>query len=55
MEFNKTRTLVKTKGYMDRLVKEAIEIKLHRNINRWRFHAWPNLVDPAKTDKKYVQ
>jgi hypothetical protein len=35
MEFNNTHRLVKTKGYIDRLVKEAIEIKLHpNNISR---------------------
>jgi hypothetical protein len=35
VEFNKTCRLARTKGYMDRIIKEAIEIKLHPdNINR---------------------
>jgi hypothetical protein len=35
VEFNNTCRLARTKGYMDRIIKEAIEIKLHPdNINR---------------------
>jgi hypothetical protein len=35
IDFNNTCRLATTKGYMDRIIKEAIEIKLHPdNINR---------------------
>jgi hypothetical protein len=35
MEFNNIHRLAKVKGYMDSLVKEAIEIQLHpNNLNR---------------------
>jgi hypothetical protein len=35
MEFSNTRRLVTTNGYMDRLVTDATEIKLHpNNINK---------------------
>jgi hypothetical protein len=35
IDFNNTCRLARTKGYMDRIIKEAIEIKLHPdNINR---------------------
>jgi hypothetical protein len=34
VEFNTTCRLARTKGYMDRIIKEAIEIKLHPDINR---------------------
>jgi hypothetical protein len=34
IEFNNTTRLVRTEGYMDRIVKEAIEIQIHpNNIN----------------------
>jgi hypothetical protein len=35
IKFQETETLAETSGYMDLLVREAIEIKLHQNsINR---------------------
>jgi hypothetical protein len=35
IEFNNTTRLARTKGYMDRIVKEAIEIQIHpNNINK---------------------
>ncbi|GFG28475.1 hypothetical protein Cfor_11369 [Coptotermes formosanus] len=60
MEFNNTRRLVKTKGYVDRLVKEAIEIKLHpNNINRdSRFmliRVWQPLLEQIKNESNQEQ
>jgi hypothetical protein len=34
IDFNNTCRLARTKGYMDRIIKEAIEIKLHPDFNR---------------------
>jgi hypothetical protein len=52
VEFNKTCRLARTKGYMDRIIKEVIEIKLHPdNIQQgWRLHTEPSLAARITSD-----
>jgi hypothetical protein len=48
VEFNNTCRLARTKGYMDRIIKDAIEIKLHPdNINRDGGHILSRAWKPA--------
>jgi hypothetical protein len=58
IEFNNTCRLARTKGYMDRIIKEAIEIKLHLdNIRDGGFilsRAWQPTIRQIRTSQRGV-
>jgi hypothetical protein len=60
IEYNNTCRLARTKGYMDRIIKEAIEIKLHPdNVNRdgsfMLSRAWQPAISWIRTSQRGVR
>jgi hypothetical protein len=59
VEFNNTCRLARTQGFMDRIINEAIEIKLHPdNINRdggYKLRAWQPAIRRIGTSQRGVR